>query len=159
MKYWSLFLMIVIGMLTSVSSVAKEPLNIPDDIRPILKKEMLAVEKGMQELISSIAKGDFEKTAIIGKQIQASYILKQSLTAEQMKHLHHSLPEQFIKQDHDFHQYAGMLAHAAEMKNTDVINFYFYKMNDSCVQCHSRYAQKRFPAFFTQTEKHEVHQH
>jgi len=159
MKYYSLFLLFIFGMLTSVSSVAKEPLNIPEDIKPILKKEMLAVEKGMQELISTIAKGDFEKTAIIGKQIQASYILKQSLTAEQMKQLHHSLPESFISQDHAFHQYAGMLAHAAEMKNTEVINFYFYKMNESCVRCHSQYAQERFPAFSTQTEKHKVHQH
>jgi len=151
--------MLIAGMLTLGSSVAQEVLNIPEDIKPILKKEMLAVEKGMQALISSIAKGEFEKTAMIGKQIQASYLLKQSLTAEQKKHLHHSLPEQFIKQDHAFHQYAGMLAHAAEMKNTEVINFYFYKMNDSCVQCHSQYAQERFPAFSTQTEKHVAHQH
>jgi len=151
--------MLITGMLTLGSSVAQESLNIPEDIKPILKKEMLAVEKGMQALVSSIAKGEFEKTAMIGKQIQASYLLKQSLTAEQKKHLHHSLPEQFIKLDHAFHQYAGMLAHAAEMKNTEVINFYFYKMNDSCVQCHSQYALERFPVFSIQTEKHVAHQH
>ncbi len=152
-----LVLMFLTGMLTSIGSFAEQPLDIPADIKPILKKEMLAVEKGMQQLVSSIAKGDWDKTAEIGKQIQASYIMKQSLTAEQMKQLHHSLPEQFIKQDHAFHQYAGMLAHAAEVKNTDVVNFYFYKMNESCVQCHSRYAQERFPAFSIQPKKHPQH--
>jgi cytochrome c556 len=159
MKLRALILVFLMGVLTSVCSVAEEPLNIPADIKPILQKEMLAVEKGMQELVSSIAKGDWDKTVAIGKQIQASYIMKQSLTPEQMKQLHHSLPKQFIKQDHAFHQYAGMLAHAAEVKNLDVMNFYFYKMNESCVQCHSRYAQERFPTFATQSSEHSPHKH
>lgn len=159
MKYRLLAITFLIGLLTTACSIAKQPLDIPANIKPILQKEMLAVEKGMQQLVSSIAKGDWDKTAEIGKQIQASYLLKQSLTPEQMKQLHQSLPVQFIKLDHAFHQYAGMLAHAAEVKNTDVMNFYFYKMNESCVQCHSRYAQERFPAFSTQPEKHSPHQH
>jgi cytochrome c556 len=92
MKLRALILVFLMGMLTSVCSIAEEPLNIPADIKPILQKEMLAVEKGMQELVSSIAKGDWDKTAAIGKQIQASYIMKQTLTPEQMKQLHHSPP-------------------------------------------------------------------
>jgi len=83
--------------------------------------------------------------------------LKQGLTAEQIKHFHHSLPEQFIKLDHSFHQYAGMLAHAADAKNADVVSFYFYKMNESCVQCHSSYAQDTFSGFAT--ESATVHMH
>ncbi len=144
------------AVLTSFGSVA-EPLSIPEEVKPIIQKEMLAIEKGMQQLVSSIAKGEWKQIAIISKQIQASYIMKQSLTAEQIKQLHHSLPEQFIKQDKEFHHYAGMLAHAAELKNTDVMSFYFYKMNESCVQCHSRYAQSRFPAFSNPPEKHSHH--
>ncbi len=164
MKIQLLVLTFVIGALTSNASVADEQhhqhgLNIPAEIKPILTKEMLAIEKGMQELVSSIAKGEWDKTASIGKQIQASYILKQSLTAEQKQQLHHNLPEQFIRQDRAFHKYAGMLAHAAKAKNKDVINFYFYKMNESCNQCHSRYAQERFPGFVDPKEKHTEHKH
>jgi hypothetical protein len=85
--------------------------------------------------------------------------MKQSLTPEQMKQLHDSLPEQFITQDRAFHQYAGMLAHAAEVRNIDVTHVYFYKMNESCAQCHASYAQKKFPAFSMQTEKHSHHKH
>jgi len=59
--------------------------------------------------------------------------------------LHRVLPEQFIEMDMDFHKSAGMLAHAAEMRNADVVHFYFYKMNANCVSCHSKYAQERFP--------------
>ena len=155
------FLMI---LFSSACSIAEEKnnihqqntqnLNLPLDIKQLLKKEMLAVEKGMQKLISTIAAGDWQQTAVIGKQIQASYLMKQNLTDEQLKHLHHILPEQFIKLDHSFHHYAGMLAHAAEVKNADLVSFYFYKMNDSCIQCHSSYAQSKFTGFSASTDNH-----
>lgn len=161
-KFYQAFIFFI-GMLISIPSIAESPhgqlLNIPADIKPLLKKEMLAIEKGMKILVSSIATGNWGETAKIGKQIQTSFILKKNLSTEQMKLLHHSLPEQFIKMDQSFHQYAGMLAHAAEIKNMDIINFYFYKMSDSCVQCHSHYALERFPAFSKQMENHSPLQH
>ncbi|MCK4840444.1 MAG: cytochrome c [Methylococcales bacterium] len=135
----------------------KQNFNIPMDIKLLLKKEMLAVEKGMQQLLSAIATGNWHKTTEIAKHIQASYIMKQQLTAEQKNRLHHHLPAQFIKLDQLFHQYAGKLAQAAELKDTDVVNFYFYKMTDSCVQCHSRYAKEVFPGFLSR--KQSTHQH
>ena len=158
------YLVFLIMLFSSACSIAEEKnnihqqntqnLNLPLDIKQLLKKEMLAVEKGMQKLISTIAAGDWQQTAVIGKQIQASYLMKQELTDEQMKHLHHILPKQFVKLDHSFHHYAGMLAHAAEVKNADVVSFYFYKMNDSCIQCHSSYAQTKFPGFSASTDNH-----
>ena len=161
------FLVFLVGLFTSACSIAEEKkyihqqntpvFNLPLDIKQVLKKEMQAIEKGMQELVSTIAVGNWQKTAAIGKQIEASYILKQSLTTEQMEHLHHSLPEQFIKLDHSFHHYAGMLAHAAEVKNAEVVSFYFYKMNDSCVQCHSTYAKGKFPGFSGGKENPHFH--
>ena len=158
------YLVFLITLFSSACSIAEEKenihqqnthnLNLPMDIKQLLKKEMLAVEKGMQKLISTIAAGDWQQTAVIGKQIQASYLMKQELTDEQMKHLHHILPKQFVKLDHSFHHYAGMLAHAAEVKNADVVSFYFYKMNDSCIQCHSSYAQSKFPGLSASTKNH-----
>ena len=159
-----LYLIFLIALFSSACSIAGEKnkihqqntqtLNLPIDIKQLLKKEMLAVEKGMQKLISTIAAGDWQQTAVIGKQIQASYLMKQELTDEQLRHLHHILPEQFVKLDHSFHHYAGMLAHAAEVKNAEVVSFYFYKMNDSCIQCHSNYAQSKFTGFSAPTKNH-----
>ena len=157
----------LLSLFTSVCSIAEENnyihqqntpvFNLSLDIKQVLKMEMQAIEKGMKELVSTIAVGNWQKTAAIGKQIEASYILKQSLTTEQMEQLHHSLPEQFLKLDHSFHHYAGMLAHAAEVKNAEVVSFYFYKMNDSCVQCHSTYAKGKFPGF--SDGKGNIHSH
>lgn len=131
--------------------------SLPADLHQLLTKEMLAIEKAMQELLSSIAKGNWQKTATIAAQIKASYIMKQSLTDDQKKQLHDILPEQFVKLDQSFHHYAEMLAHAAKIKNADVVNFYFYKLNDSCVQCHSSYAQAKFSGFADLTKKHHSH--
>lgn len=127
------------------------------DIQQLLKKEMRAIEKAMQELLSSIAAGNWQKTSAIGMQIQASYIMKQNLTVDQKRQLQEVLPEKFVKLDQLFHQYAGMLAHAAEARNADVVNFYFYKLNDSCVQCHSNYAQRKFSGFSDVTKKPHSH--
>jgi cytochrome c556 len=67
------------------------------------------------------------------------------------------LPQQFIEMDMDFHKSAGMLAHAAEMKNADVVNFYFYKMNAACVSCHGKYATERFPGLIKGGDEEHHH--
>jgi len=165
MLFKAIAVVLMLGFFTSVSAAddvkasVKEnsSLNLSAEIKDLLKQEMQAVEKGMKQLVSSMATGDWQETNKIAKQIQASYIMKKSLTAEQMKQLHHALPEQFIKLDHAFHRYAGMLAHAAEMKNADVAGFYFYKMNDSCVQCHSVYAQEKFSGFSSDVQPSHKH--
>ena len=115
------------------------------DLMALLNQEMALIQKGMMDLIPVIAAGEWEDAASIGKQIKASFILKQKLTAAQKEELHRVLPELFVEMDQDFHKSAGMLAHAAEMKNADVVSFYFYKMNAACVSCHGKFAAARFP--------------
>jgi hypothetical protein len=89
--------------------------------------------------------------------IKKSFILKQKLTKAQKEELHRVLPQQFIEMDMDFHKSAGMLAHAAEMKNADVVNFYFFKMHTACVSCHSKYAAERFTGL--KKSRDEEHHH
>ena len=122
-------------------------LVLSDSLKLLLQQEMRAVQQGMQQLVPAISSGSWSEVAFIGRKIQGSYILKQQLSEEQKQALHQALPDEFIRLDHSFHQSAGMLAHAAEMHNADVVNFYFYKLTDACVQCHSRYAGHRFPGF------------
>lgn len=165
-KYYQIVLFFLFSIGLSGSSLADPEIKngqenqpvilFPADIKDLISQEMLSVEKAMKGLVSSIATGNWQKTEVIGKQIQASYIMKKSLTAEQMKHLHHSLPAQFIKLDHSFHHFAGMLAHAAEAKNSELVNFYFYKMNESCVKCHSTYAVEKFSGFNIPAKHHHA---
>ena len=119
----------------------------------LLNQEMVAIEKGMQDLVPAISSGEWEAVASIAQKISDSFIMKQKLTATQKEELHQVLPQHFIEMDQDFHSSAGMLAHAAEMKNSDVVNFYFFKLNNSCVACHSKYATQRFPGLVEGNEE------
>jgi len=124
----------------------------------LLNQEMVAIENGMQDLIPAIAAGEWERVGSIAQNISNSFIMKQKLTQAQKEELHLNLPSRFIEMDQDFHASAAMLAHAAENKNAEVVNFYFYKLNNACVECHAKYATQRFPALAKDTDK-DTHHH
>ena len=131
-------------------------LQLPVDIKPLLLEEMQQLQQGMISLVPAIVSGNWDEIANIAKKMQHSYIMKQKLTSLQMQSLHQSLPLNFIDLDHNFHRLAGMLAHVAEEKKMELVNFYVYKLTESCVQCHSKYAQQRFPRLnnFSKPTKH-----
>ena len=51
-----------------------------------------------------------------------------------------------------------MLAHAAEVKNADVVNFYFCTVDDAGVACHAKFASERFPGLATGPGEEGGHQ-
>jgi hypothetical protein len=113
-------------------------------LRQLLSREMVALQGGMQSLIPAIISGEWEEIAGLGEKIHDSYILKQKLTQSQVDELHHSLPPSFREMDQQFHHYAAMLAHAADNRNTELVTFYFYRMADTCLACHKKFATHRF---------------
>ena len=128
-------------------AIANESLALPKDISILLTLEMQAINQGMMELVPAIASADWQEIAEIGRQIKDSYIMHNRLTEQQRETLHHVLPKEFQTLDHKFHQMAGMLEHTAEMQKPELVYFYFYKLNEACGQCHSRYASEKFPGF------------
>ena len=138
---------IVVSMLLffPLTTLAGDKILLSADLRNLLGEEMVAIENGMKNLVPAIASGEWEQVASIAQSISNSFIMKQKLTTAQKDELHRVLPGQFIEMDQEFHKSAGMLAHAAGMKNADVVNFYFFKLNSACVACHTKYATERFP--------------
>jgi len=128
-----------------MESQSSKKIELSPGLLALLNQEMGLIQQGVMDMVPAIAAGEWDKVSALGQKIKKSFILKQKLTDEQKEELHRLLPEQFIEMDMDFHKSAGMLAHAAEMRNADVVHFYFYKMNANCVSCHSKYAQERFP--------------
>lgn len=131
--------------------------SLSPELRELLTKEMLALQNGMMSVIPAYVAGNWNEIESIAHKMKSSYILKQSLTDEQVKELHTSLPESFIKLDQQFHYLSGMLNHAAKNKKAELVGFYFSKLSESCVSCHTQYAAHRFPAFAPKkiTDKHE----
>ncbi len=125
------------------------------DLRGLLTQEMQALQSGMMSVIPAYAAGNWSEIATIARSIKNSYILEQRLTESQKKELQTVLPAAFIEKDQRFHHLAGMLEHAAKMKDAELMLFYFSKMNESCVSCHSAFAAHRFPALAAQGHKAE----
>jgi hypothetical protein len=101
-----------------VNEVQKHGIHLSAEVRVVLLEEMVSLEKAMKGLVSFIAAGDWDKIAETANNMQSSYIMKQKLTGEQVEELHNEL-----------------------------VAFYFYKLNESCIECHSTYALERFPGF------------
>jgi len=116
------------------------------DLRNLLSQEMLALQDGMMSIIPAYISGDWNEIETTAEKIKSSYILKKKLTESQVKELHSVLPHEFIEKDQRFHYLAGMLEHAAKNRKSELINFYFSEMNESCVSCHTKFAAYRFPA-------------
>lgn len=136
-----------------MESQKSEEVQLSPSLHALLKQEMGLIQEGMMDMIPAIAAGEWDKVSTLGQKIKESFILKQKLTEAQKEELHRVLPKQFIEMDMDFHKSAGMIAHAAEMKNADVVNFYFYKLNAACVSCHGKFAAERFPGLAKGGEK------
>ena len=126
-------------------------------LRDLLTREMLALQQGMMSVVPAYASGDWKQIESIAAKIKDSYILQQSLTAEQKKELHSVLPTEFIKKDQHFHYLAGMLEHVAQAKKPELVNFYFSEMNQACADCHAAFATHKFPAF--RQEQKDDHAH
>jgi hypothetical protein len=133
-------------------------IHLSPGLHQLLNAEMAAIENGMQELIPAISSGEWMTVASIAQNISDSFIMKQKLSAEQKEELHRALPALFIEMDQDFHASAAMMAHAAGMKNADVVNFYYFKLINACISCHKKFAAQRFPGLLKEGEG-EVHQH
>jgi len=121
--------------------------SLSPELRALLQQEMKALQSGMVSVIPAFIGGNLDEVEHIAQSMKDSYILKQSITQEQMHELHSSLPASFLKMDQEFHYFAGMLAHTANRKKLELVNFYLSKLTESCVGCHSEHATHKFPGF------------
>lgn len=116
-------------------------------VRALLRDEMVALEEAMQALVPAVVSGDAESVEHLASQMRDSYVLSAALTEAQRAELERTLPPGFLERDLAFHQLAADLATAARDSSETLVPFYVYKLTESCVTCHARYAAHRFPAF------------
>mgnify|MGYP000524083644 CR=1 FL=1 len=131
--------------------------SLSPELRSLLSKEMLAIQKGMQSILPAYVSGNNQEVAHIAHNIKSSFVMKQNITKAQKHELQQKLPQSFLHLDKKFHEYAGMLEHVAEEKHTELIGFYYAKLSETCVSCHAQYATHKFTAFGKQ--KDDTHHH
>ncbi len=148
--------LVVMGMMfSSVVKAESGVESLSPELRDLLTKEMVALQEGMQSILPAYVSGNLDEVAKISGKIKNSFILKQQITDKQRQELGTKLPKSFISMDKNFHEYAGMLEHVSEMKNTELVGFYYSKLTESCVACHTEHAQHRFPALDMKTVNDE----
>jgi hypothetical protein len=119
-------------------------------LKMLLTDEMQQVAKATRELTVTISAGDHAGVNRLASAIRDSFILKQSLTEQDKKDLMSAVPPEFIALDQHFHGLAGKLAVQAQMKNSELQNYYFSRMLETCTACHSQFATDRFPGLAEQ---------
>lgn len=155
-----LFGTLFIALLAAVSSngyAESDVENLSPELRALLKKEMLAIQEGMQNIVPAFAAGDLAQVADIAGKISGSFILQQNITDAQKHELHTRLSEEFVHKDQQFHEYAGMLEHVSQENHTELVGFYYSRLLESCVDCHSEHATHRFPNFTKESPGKEHH--
>ena len=125
----------------------KHTISLTPELQALLNQEMHQIKSGMESLVLASVSGDWKKIASVGHQIKHSYILKQKLSDKQRHQLHEKLPAGFKQLDQKLHNYAGMLSHVAKEHDIELVNYYLYKMNETCASCHASYARDKFPGF------------
>ncbi len=129
------------------------------ELRGLFRDEMVALQGAMLELVPAIVSGDSESIARLAERMRAGYVLAQKLTDAQREELERLLPAAFLERDGEFHDLAGGLADAAREHPTALVPFYFYKLTESCVGCHARYAAHRFPGYAQPPAAKPAHPH
>jgi hypothetical protein len=117
------------------------------ELRALFRQEMAGLQGAMLELIPAAVAADWEGVGRVAAKIEGGFVLAQQLTPAQREELHARLPEGFLALDAEFHGLARGLAAAAHERRPELVSFYVYRLTDSCLSCHGRYAQERFPAF------------
>jgi hypothetical protein len=141
----------------NVGTAAAEQIRLSPHITKILIEEMRTVDQGMGQIMQAIPRGDWKIIAETAQRIQSSYIMQQKLSAKDRAELHHSLPAGFKHLDAQFHQQAEQLSHAAMQHDAELVSFRFYRLTESCVQCHSSYAGHRFPGLVAPLDSDHGH--
>ncbi len=131
--------------------------SLSPELRALLQQEMTAIESAMQSIISAYVSGDLDKIEGIARQMENSFILKQKITESQKQELHEKLPQDFIEKDKQSHRYAGMLEMVSSDREVELVGFYYTKLLESCVSCHSDYATHRFPGLKNRPDLNDVY--
>jgi hypothetical protein len=114
-------------------------------LKELLQKEMVEMLESATAITTALVTGDHDSVADNASRIFNGFIMKRSLTEKDKADLKRAVPPAFLQLDAAFHRTAEKLIAAAKSKDSQLEAFYFSKMLEMCMSCHTRYAFDRFP--------------
>jgi hypothetical protein len=144
-----IFVITTSSMATEQQVGSKEVSPVSPKLTPklqgLLRQEMLSIDAASKEILSALVAGEDQRVTELAQQIHDSFILAQSMTAEDKKELLGAVPEGFVTRDRAFHRIAAALAKAGREGDHAEQQVEFSRMIDACYSCHTLYATDRFP--------------
>jgi hypothetical protein len=144
-----LLIVMLVGILHATDARGAEPVapKLTPKLQKLFAEEMVAILQASQQIVAALVAGDHALVAKNAQAIHDSFILDRNLTAQDRKALETAVPPAFLELDGAFHQMAAKLADAGRHKDTELQNYYFGRMLETCGTCHRQYATDKFPAF------------
>ncbi len=154
-----LLIVMLVGMWPAADARGAEPVTpkLAPKMQKLFAEEEVAILQASQKIIAALVAGDHATVAKNAQEIHDSFILDKNLTAKDRKDLDAAVPPAFLELDGAFHQMAAKLAEAARHKDTDLQNYYFDRMLETCGTCHRQYATDKFPALGGKTPAAHSH--
>lgn len=142
----------IAALIVFIGANAADPVGpkLTPRLKILLADEMQQVAEATSDLALAIAAGDHATVNRLASAVRDSFILKQSLTEQDKKDLMSAVPAGFIALDRSFHGLAGKLAGQADKQDTELQNYYFSRMLETCTACHAQFATDRFPGLATE---------
>lgn len=143
-----LLLAIIVCAWPAADARGAEPVapRLTPKLQKLFAQEMVAILQASQQIVAALVTGDQAAVAKNAQSIHDSFILDKNLTAQDRKALETAVPPEFLELDGAFHQLAAKLAEAARHQDTELQNYYFGRMLETCGTCHRQYATDKFPA-------------
>jgi hypothetical protein len=123
----------------------EQKIHLPEKMSRVLSAEMNRLQNGMTILAIAIPAGIWSDIAETAGKMKEGYIMKNKLSKKEMDNFHASLPSGYLGIDNEFQEATALLINAAKKHDIRSVNVYFCKLNETCVDCHSRFGSKRFP--------------
>jgi cytochrome c553 len=141
-------IMMLVGLWPMADARAAEPVapRLTPKLQKLFAEEMVAILQASQQIVAALVAGDHALVTKNAQAIHDSFILDRNLTAQDRKALETAVPPAFLELDGAFHQMAAKLADAGRHKDTELQNYYFGRMLETCGTCHRQYATDKFPA-------------
>lgn len=118
---------------------------LPKKIHRVLSAEMNRVQNAMTNLAIAVPAGHWEDIIETAGKMKEGYIMETKLSKEEMEEFNNALPPGYRALDREYRDAAGRLRDASEKRDSEQVIFHFYKLTESCIRCHAKYATKRFP--------------
>ena len=128
-------------------AVERASLELSKKLQRLLSAEMNAVQNGMTNLSIAIPAGNWESIAETARFMADGYIMDNKLSKTEMDDFLTSLPAEYLRIDRGYKLLVEDMIGAAKKRDAEAVNSSFYRLNGTCIECHLKFAEERFPGF------------